>query len=131
MSILYAEKIKPVIDGEGIKIDKRTLKYPVLLANIFKPASIAGAVCDWLEPRLSLVLEQWKSWQTNGCLTELDEALIKEAESTKTIKQKKKSKKDDRQMKLLLKKPVTGKKLRTVKSEVSISKGLDALFKRK
>ncbi len=34
-------------------------------------------------------------------------------------------------MKLLPKEPLPGKKLRTVKSKVSISKGLDELFKKK
>lgn len=131
MSILYAEKTKPVIDGAGLEIDESSLQYPVFLANINKPESTAGTISDWLEPRLNLVFEQWKSWQTSGYLTKLDESLIKDAESTKTIKQNKKSKKDDKQMKLLPKEPLPGKKLRTVKSKVSISKGLDELFKKK
>jgi hypothetical protein len=131
MAILYAEKIKPVIDGEGLEIDSGTLQYPVFIANITKPASTASAICDWLEPRLNLVLEEWRAWQSSHCLTELDEELIKEAESSKIIKQKKKSKKDDSQLKLLSKEPATGKKPKTVKSEVSISEELDELFRKK
>lgn len=62
-SILYAEKTSPVKDGEGIKVDTNKFQYPVFLADISKPRSAAGAVCEWLKPRFKMVLEEWKNWQ--------------------------------------------------------------------
>lgn len=63
MSILYAEKTSPVKDGEGIKVDTNKFQYPVFLADISKPRSAAGAVCEWLKPRFKMVLEEWENWQ--------------------------------------------------------------------
>ncbi len=71
MSILFADKIKTVIDGEGIDIDTDKLQYPLFLADVSEPESTAGAVCEWLEPRLKMVLEEWKNWQSNQQLTKL------------------------------------------------------------
>ena len=64
---------------------------------------------------------------------ELDESLIKEAQDYSKAKptKKKVSEKDDRQTKLSLKEPVSSKKQKTLKSEISISKELDKLFKKK
>ncbi len=133
MSILYAEKSKPVVDGEGIEIDDGILQYPVFLANVTEPESTTGDVCEWLEPRLNMVLEEWKKWQIENHLSELDESLLKDAYESSNITQAKKklSKKDDRQISLLLEEPVKSKKPKAVKSEISISKALDGLFKKK
>lgn len=67
MSILYAQKI--------IEIDKvnpigennfQELNYPVFLASIDDPESKSGQVCDWLEPLLNIVYEQWQEWLNAG-----------------------------------------------------------------
>lgn len=133
MSILYAEKSKPVVDGEGIEVNDGILQYPVFLANVTEPESTAGDVCEWLEPRLNIVLEEWKKWQTENNLSALDESLLKDAYESSNITQGKKkiSKKDDRQIPLSLEMPVKRKKPKPVKSEISISKALDGLFKKK
>lgn len=131
MSILYAEKTNPVIDGSGIEVNDSTLQYPVFMANVVKPESVSGAICDWLEPRLNIVLEEWKAWRSSSCLSEIDEELLNEAESSKITKKKKKTIKDDKQLKLLSKEPVTSRKPKTIKSEISVSEGLDKLFKKK
>lgn len=132
MSILYAEKTSPIIDGEGIELDDAEIEYPVFLANISPPESTSGSICEWLEPRLSMVLEQWKSWQSGRQLMELEESLIKEAQYYPKAKptKKKVSGKDDRQTKLSLKEYISSKNQRTIKSEISISKELDKLFKK-
>jgi SAM-dependent methyltransferase len=133
MSILYAEKTSPIIDGEGIELDEAEIGYPVFLANISPPESTSGDVCGWLEPRLNLVLEEWKKWQIENHLSALDESLLKDAYESANITQAKKklSKKDDKQIPLSLEEPVQTKKRKPVKSEVSISKALDELFKKK
>ena len=69
MSILYAQKIKEVKDGEGVESDI-DLNYPVFIANIEKPDSCRGEIKDWLEPILNIVFEQWKDWKEHGKLTE-------------------------------------------------------------
>lgn len=71
MSILHAEKIKPVIDREDIGTDFKKLQYPIFMANISSPESTEGFICDWLKLRLDMVLEEWKSWQKNGNLIKL------------------------------------------------------------
>ncbi|MBI5674363.1 MAG: N-6 DNA methylase [Nitrospirae bacterium] len=132
MSILYAEKIRAVKDGEGIEIDKIKLEYPVFLANISKPESTAGEISNWLEPRLRLVLEEWRSWQDKKEFVELDESLLKEAfDTSKAAKKTKKSKKEDMQMELILDEPIASKKPKTVSTEISISESLDKLFKKR
>lgn len=133
MSILYAEKSKPVVDGEGVEVNDGILQYPVFLANVTEPESAAGNVCEWLEPRLNIVLEEWKKWQTENHLSALDESLLTDAYESSNITQAKKKllKKDDRQIPLSLEEPVQTKKPKPVKSEVSISKTLDELFKKK
>ncbi len=133
MSILYAEKSKPVVDREGVEIDVGILQYPVFLANVTEPDSTAGSVCEWLEPRLNIVFEEWKKWQIENHLSVLDESLLKDAYESSIITQGKKkiSKKDDRQIPLLLEEPVKSKKPKTLKANVTISKALDELFKKK
>lgn len=63
MSILYAEKTSSAKNGERIKVDTNKFQYPVFLADISKPRSAAGGVCEWLKPRLKMVLEEWENWQ--------------------------------------------------------------------
>ena len=133
LSILYAEKTSPVIDGEGIEVDDAALNYPVFLANISLPKSTAGSVCDWLEPRLNMVLEEWKKWQSEKHLSELEDSLLKDAyESQKNTQGKRKSsKKDDKQMRLLSEEPLPTKEPKKVKSKVIISKAFEKFFKKK
>ena len=133
MSILYAEKSKPVVDGEGVEVNDGMLQYPVFLANVTEPESTSGSICDWLEPRLNIVLEEWKKWQIENHLAALDESLLKDAYESASITQGKKklSKKSDKQIPFSLEEPVQTKKSKPVKSEVSISKALDELFKKK
>ncbi|OGL46322.1 MAG: hypothetical protein A2W05_08460 [Candidatus Schekmanbacteria bacterium RBG_16_38_10] len=131
MSILYAEKTSPVIDGEGIEVDDAVLSYPVFLANISPPESTTGNICEWLEPRLNMVLEEWRKWQAEKHLSALDETLLKDAyESQKNTQgRRKSSKKDDKQMRLLSEEPSPVKRPKKVKSKVIISKALGGLFK--
>lgn len=133
MSILYAEKIKPVKDCEGVEIDSTVLKYPVFIANISPPDSTSGEVCYWLEPRLNMVLEEWKSWQAKQQLAELDESLIKEAHKTAEVNKTRKAstKKDDKQIDLQFDEVIADKKPKGTKSVVTISKELDKLFKKR
>lgn len=133
MTILYAKKIRDVVDGEGIEIDNTELAYPVFLANISPPESTAGSVCEWLEPRLDMVLEEWKKWQSEKHLSALNDSLLKDAyESQKNAQGKRKtSKKDDKQMRLLSEEPLPAKEPKKVKSKVIISKALGGLFKEK
>lgn len=128
MSILYAQKIKPIIDGEGLEIDKNKLHYPIFMASISKPASTMGEVCSWLEPRLNMVLEEWKNWSEKQQLSELDESLIKEAHEQPQSSGKKK--KADKQVQLIFDKHTAEKKPKTVTKEVKISESLDDLFKK-
>ena len=65
MSILLAEKERGVVDGEGVEIGNIDLDYPVFLANLSEPESTAVKIIDWLEPRLNMVLEEWRVWQAN------------------------------------------------------------------
>ncbi len=132
MSILYAEKIQAVVDGEGIEIDNSKLEYPVFLANVSPPESTAGEIYEWLEPRLNMVLEEWKKWRSERHLSELEGNLLKDAYESQmnTQGKRKTSKKDDKQMQLLSEEPLPSKRPKTVKSKITISKALDGLFKK-
>lgn len=72
MSILYAQKIKE-IDDEGLdrEADFSNLDYPVFLTSISKPESKSGPVCEWLEPGLNVVMEQWQGWQHSNELKQI------------------------------------------------------------
>ncbi|MBI4669859.1 MAG: N-6 DNA methylase [Elusimicrobia bacterium] len=64
MSILFAEKVREVDAADPIGNDDfSSLGYPVFLASAEEPESKSGPVCDWIEPRLAAVLEQWKEWR--------------------------------------------------------------------
>ncbi|MBI4824507.1 MAG: N-6 DNA methylase [Nitrospirae bacterium] len=71
MSILYAEKLKLVIDGAGIDAAKEGFEYPVFMTNITSPESTAGEVCKWLKSRLNMVLNEWESWKWQHQLVKL------------------------------------------------------------
>lgn len=71
MSIIYAKKIKSVKNGEGMEIDINKLKYPVFMANVSPPKSSASEICEWLELRLTMVLEEWKSWKSKQQVVKL------------------------------------------------------------
>lgn len=62
MSILFAEKIREVNQKDKLEIDNRHLDYPIFLANISDAESKTGNVCEWLEERLQVVLDQWIEW---------------------------------------------------------------------
>jgi hypothetical protein len=129
MSILYAEKIKEVKDREGIDLSGTNLDYPVFLANITPSESTRGEINTWLEPKLNLVLEQWKVWQASQSLTEPSEVKI---ESLKKILEKKRRK--EKREKLLFevtsKKPEAPRYKKKVISKVKVSPGLKDIFKK-
>ncbi len=130
MSILYAEKIKEVVDGEGLDLSGVNLDYPVFLANINPSGSTKGEVEKWLLPRLDVVLRQWQSWQDKQGLLESGEFKIESAE--KIIEKEKRAKE---RKKLLFevssKKQVLPRYKAKVKTKTKISKGLKGIFKKK
>jgi hypothetical protein len=128
MSILYAEKVRDVIDGEGVDVDDRNLDEPVFLANVSEPESTAGTIDDWLSPRLDIVLEEWKVWQANQQLSEVDESLIKSA--SLPVKSKKRTTVTDDKQTSLFDKPINTKKTKETRTEVVIDRGLKDLFKK-
>lgn len=129
MSILYAEKIKEVKDGEGIDLPGTNLDYPVFLANITPSESTRGEINTWLEPKLNLVLEQWRAWQTRQSLTEPSEVKI---ESLKKILEKKhrKEKREKLLFEVTSKKPEAPRYKKKVISKVKVSPGLKDIFKK-
>ncbi len=62
MSILFAEKIREVVDGEGLDIAAGKLKYPVFLAAIRKPED-ARTRRGWLKGALQQVLDAYGEWK--------------------------------------------------------------------
>ena len=86
MSILYAQKIKE-IDRKGFDNEKdfSNLNYPVFLGSINEPEAKSGSVCDWLEPGLSVIFEQWREWQDANKLKQIPLVKI-ETEKNKTKK---------------------------------------------
>lgn len=77
MTILLAEKIREVDTADPIGGDDFSeLAYPVFLASVSEPESKSGSVCDWLEPRLLAVLEQWEAWRKNGEVQSVSTAKI-------------------------------------------------------
>lgn len=72
MSIFCAEKLREVDKEDPIGNDDfSALDYPVFLATVNDPESTSGAVCDWLEPQLGVILSQWQEWSTKGELKEI------------------------------------------------------------
>ena len=87
MSILYAEKIREVT--EGIELDDLAdINYPVFLAQIDEPESASGQICDWLEPRLAIVYDQWKQWKDKHELIDMPKVKLGKSESSKQIQHK-------------------------------------------
>ncbi|MFH1825070.1 MAG: N-6 DNA methylase [Candidatus Firestonebacteria bacterium] len=77
MSILCAEKTREVKRGDGIDLKGIDLNYSVFMASIDSPEARdekTKGISNWLEPRLAIVLKQWKNWQTThnlidaGCI---------------------------------------------------------------
>jgi SAM-dependent methyltransferase len=129
MSILYAEKIREVKDGEGLELSDTDLDYPIILAYVTPSESRRGEISSWLEPKLNLVLEQWKAWQTCQSLTEPTEVKI---ESLKKVLEKKHTRQG--REKLLFE--ITSEKLakprykKKMTSKTKISPGLKDIFKK-
>jgi len=61
MSILFAEKIREVVDGEGVDSGAGRLQYPVFLASVEKPRR-AGRGDGWLDAPLEDVLKEYRKW---------------------------------------------------------------------
>lgn len=119
MSILYAEKVREVKDREGLDLSDIDLNYPVFLANIEAPSTRTSNIEDWLEPRLELVLKEWKSWQEKQSLSQ-ETPILKAEKAKKLIKKPiKKSLPKEKQPPTLKKKVV---------SKIKIDKNLESLF---
>ena len=124
MSILFLEKTKDVDEMDPIgKVDSVTLNYPVYLALLNEPEFKSGAIEDWLEPELNIVLNQWQEWQQYQKLKVISSIKIikknKDRSRIKNLDLFNEQKFD------LNKKP----KLAKEKSKTKISKSLDDLFK--
>lgn len=123
MSILLAEKTRDLDKEDPIgDNDFSRLTYPVFMASVAEPESKSGPVCDWLEPRLIAVLEQWQSWQEN-----------KQIQSALTIKIRALS--DGKKKKLppamplpLERQPKPEQKRPQPKTETKVSGDLDEIF---
>ena len=76
MSILYAQKIRE-IDNSGIDLSGSNLNYPIFLASVSDSDSNSGKIEDWLEPKLHVVLDQWREWQKSGELIQMDKSPYK------------------------------------------------------
>jgi len=61
MSVLFAEKIREVVDGDGLDVPAGTLEYPVFLASVEKPRD-AGQRPNWLQNGLKRVLSEYRIW---------------------------------------------------------------------
>jgi len=129
MCILYAEKIREVKDGEGTELSDSNLDYPVFLANVTPSESTSGEINTWLEPKLNLVLEQWRAWQSRQSLTEPTEVKI---ESLKKVLEKKhrKEKREKLLFEITSKKAETPKYKKKVISKIKISPSLKDIFKK-
>jgi len=123
MSILYVEKTKNIDKKNPIgELDFNELEYPVFLASVSEPDFRGGAIEDWLEPELNVVLEQWQEWQQNHKLKVIEQV---------TIKQIKKIKPKEQNLRLFKEEIKPKKQPKTIKakSKTKISKFLEDLFK--
>lgn len=123
MSIIYASKIDILKDIDYVNDkDFSELSYPVFLATINEPKSKVGLICDWLEPQLNVIQEQWQEWQRSKKLKEIPKVMVL-GESNKN-KAKKESK--------LIFEEKVDKKTKTkpieVKTKTTINKNLEDLF---
>jgi len=130
MSILYAEKVKEVVNQEGIDLADVDLDYPVFLASICGPGSTRGEIKEWLEQRLDIVLKQWKSWQESRSLIDIDEIIIEKID--KIIEKKKQRKERAKSLLAISKKKIELPKYKApLTTNTRISKALKDLFKKK
>ncbi len=122
MSILLAQKTSEVVSGTALD-NQLNQEYPVFLAQIAEQTGRGNDVETWLEPLLSVVAEQWQSWQQTGVL--VDMPILKTLKTKPTTPQN---------TSLLVEaselsqepKPEAPKP----KVETSINKGLEGLFKK-
>jgi len=88
MSIFYAEKSRDIDTDDPIgNYDFSALDYPVFLATVNEPESTSGAVCDWLEPQLEVILSQWHEWSTKGELKEIPRVELPSAKQKQESRQ--------------------------------------------
>ncbi len=123
MSVFYAEKLREVNKKELISNDDfSAFNYSVFMATVSGPESTSGPVCDWLEPQLEVILNQWREWSTKGELKEIPRVEFS------SIKQEKKVS----PLSLTQEKKKVGKvkKLKPPahKSKTKISKSLEDIF---
>ncbi len=129
MSILYAEKIAEVIDGEGVELEDVNLDYPIFLANIAESKNKKDEICDWLEPKLNLVFEQWQNWKETQQLSEpskenIFDLKISMQKARRFPKQKHFFENHFSSSEL----PFRKKPKREISSQTKISKGLEDIF---
>lgn len=131
MSILFAQKICELDKSAGIELDAANLEYPIFLASVSDAESNSGNIEDWLEPKLHVVLDQWKEWQMNGELLRMEKSPYKLVISKKKtendsqmnlLEAPEKTKADDEKQKV-------PEKRWDPKSNTTISDWLSGLFK--
>jgi hypothetical protein len=77
MPVLYANKISNNENIDYVKDkDFSELDYPIFLATVSEPKSKIGLVCDWLEPQLGIIQEQWQEWQNSKKLKDIPNVRI-------------------------------------------------------
>lgn len=121
MSILYVQKTIDIDRDDPVGgNDFSKLDYPVFLSSIVEPESASGQICDWLEPELNVVFEQWQEWQQNKNLKEI---------STVDINVVSKEERETEQLPLTEEKEVEiVKKPKEAKSKTKISEFLEDIF---
>lgn len=123
MSIFCAEKLRDIDKEDPVGDDDfSSLDYRIFLATANDPESTSGAVCDWLEPQLGVILSQWREWSTKGELKEIPQVELP------SLKSEKKS----HQLQLLEVKKKPGKPIKSKppahKSKTKISESLEDIF---
>ncbi|MHB8279731.1 MAG: hypothetical protein ACYDIA_19055, partial [Candidatus Humimicrobiaceae bacterium] len=123
MSIIYASKINCLKDIDYVNDkDFSELSYPVFLATINEPKSKVGLICDWLEPQLGVIQEQWQEWQRSKKLKEIQKVMVLSGSEKN---------KDKKESQIPFEEKVN-KKAKTkhieVKTKTTINKNLEDLF---
>ena len=123
MSIIYASKIDCLKDIDYVKDkDFSELSYPVFLATINEPKSKVGLICDWLEPQLGVIQEQWQEWKMSKKLKEIPKIMVMGGNNKN---------KNQKEYQMLLEENVN-KKMKTkpieVKTKTIINENLKDLF---
>lgn len=123
MSIIYATKINYKEDIDYVKDkDFSDLSYPVFLATVNEPKSKVGLICDWLEPQLGVIQEQWQEWKSSKKIKEIPKVIIL-SESEKN--------KDKKGFQITIAEKVNKKtkaKPIEVKTKTTINKNIEDLF---